>query len=236
MNPVPLFLGYEQPCSYLAGRTSRMAYAPPDWPLDQSLFSRLVACGFRRSGDLVYRPYCQACSDCIPVRIPVNSFKPNRSQRRVLKGNAGVRAIVKPDDFELEHYHLYSRYLRARHPDSGMAEISPEEYQGFLSNPRWEGTRFVEFRENERLLAVAVIDLLMDGISAVYTFFEPFELNRSLGTLAVLWQVEEARRRGLDWVYLGFWIAECEKMNYKSAFQPLQRLTPAGWVPFDAMG
>ncbi len=232
MSPVPLFLGQEQACSYLAGRTSRMAYVPPDLPMDQQLFSRLVACGFRRSGDLVYRPYCQSCSDCIPVRIPVSLFKPNRSQRRVLKRNAAVRVIDKPDEFEIEHYHLYSRYLRQRHPDSGMVAVTPEEFLGFLANPRWEGTRFVEFRENERLLAVAVVDLLIDGVSAVYTFYEPSWQNRGLGTLAVLWQVEEARRRGLDWVYLGFWISGCEKMAYKSGFQPLQRLTPSGWRSF----
>ena len=209
-----------------------MAYVPPDLPLDQRFYSLLAACGFRRSGGLVYRPYCQGCAACIPVRIPVRLFKPNRAQRRISKRNADLRVIDLPDRYEPEHYRLYARYLRERHPDSGMVEVTPEEYRGFLANPSWEGARFVEFRENERLVAVAVVDLLLDGMSAVYTYYDPAEQRRGLGTLAVLWQVEEARKRGLDWVYLGFWISGCGKMAYKSSFQPLQCLTPTGWISF----
>ena len=230
MNQVPLYLGHEHECSYLAGRNARMAFLPTDLPLNQSDFSLLVANGFRRSGDLVYRTYCEACTACVPVRISVAEFQPNRAQRRIARANVGLRIIEKPAEFDDEHYQLYLRYLQSRHPDSSMGQCTVEDYIGFLGNIRFEGTRFFEFREIDSLLAVAVVDVLDHGFSAVYTFYEPHLQSRSLGTFAILWQIEETRRRGLGWVYLGFWIKECRKMAYKSSFHPLECMVGKEWI------
>jgi leucyl-tRNA---protein transferase len=233
MTRLPLYLGQEHACGYLAGWTARMACVPPDWPMTSRLFSQLVANGFRRSGDLVYRPWCDGCAACVPVRIPVETFQPNRSQRRIAKRNADVRVREKPAEFDAAHYRLYCRYLQARHPDSEMGQAGPEDYLQFLGNQRFEGTRFCEFSEAGRLLAVAVLDELDDGWAAGYTFYEPGEERRGVGTFAVLWQIAEARRRGLHYVYLGFWVAESRKMAYKAGFRPIERFTGSGWIELD---
>jgi len=232
VKQIRLFRGAEHPCSYLPGRAACSAYADPTLELDVPIYSGLAAQGFRRSGDLVYRPHCLGCAACVPVRIPVARFAPDRSQRRVLRDNAGVAATSKPAVFDEAHYRLFQRYLAARHDDGGMADSSEEDYMGFLGS-RWADTRFVEFRLEGRLLAVAVVDRLETGLSAAYTFFDPDEDRRGLGTLAVLWQVGEARRRGLEWVYLGFWIEGCRKMNYKDRFRPLQALRGGQWLTFE---
>jgi arginine-tRNA-protein transferase len=200
--------------------------------LDASTYSRLAEQGFRRSGDLVYRPHCLLCAACVPVRIPVARFAPDRSQRRVWRANADLAVNSMPAEFDEEHYRLFRRYLAARHDDGGMADSSPEDYAGFLCS-RWADTRFVEFRSAKELLAVAVVDRLETGLSAVYTFFDPGHAERGLGTLAVLWQVGEARRLGLDWLYLGFWIEDCRKMSYKQHFRPLEARIGEQWRRFE---
>lgn len=230
MNSLPLYVGHEHECAYLPGRTARMAMVPPDLPLNRELFSILVANGFRRSGELVYRTYCQNCAACVPVRVPVERFRPNRSQRRVQRLNAGLQVVEKPPEFDASHYALYRAYQRGRHPGGDMGQATPEDYMDFLGNTRWEGTRFFEFREHGRVLTVAVADQLDDGFSAVYTFYDPAETRRSLGTYAILWEIDEALRRGLQHVYLGFWIQASPKMAYKSGIRPMQILTPSGWV------
>jgi len=207
-----------------------MAFISPDGLLSQSDVGLLVANGFRRSGDLIYRTYCHSCADCVPVRIPVADFEPDRSQRRIARDNANLRVIERPALYDEVHYQLYVRYLRARHPDSNMGQASPGEYFSFLGNNRFECTRFFEFREDNTPLAVAVVDILDHGLSAVYTFFEPEAKGRSLGTFAILWQIREAQRRGLGWVYLGFWIRECRKMAYKSRFSPLEHRVGTEWI------
>ncbi len=230
MKRLPLYLGHEHACPYLEGQTARMAFIPPDLTLSLPDYSLLVANGFRRSGDLVYRTCCVSCAACIPVRIPVAEFRPNRSQRRIARLNRAVRVIEKPAGYDDAHYQLYLRYLQVRHPESDMAKASPEDYFNFLGNIRTEGTRFCEFREDGTLLAVAVVDVLDHGFSAVYTFYAPDIQSRSPGTFAILWQIQEAHRRGLDCVYLGFWLAGCRKMAYKSGFRPLERLIGAEWI------
>jgi len=232
MKHIRLFRGAEHPCSYLPGLTACSAYADPGLALDVQTYSSLAAQGFRRSGDLVYRPHCAGCKACVPARIAVSRFAPDRSQRRALRDNAGLVATPKPAEFDEEHYRLFQRYLAARHDEGGMADSSPEDYMGFLGS-RWADTGFVEFRLEKELLAVAVVDRLEAGLSAAYTFFDPDQAHRGLGTLAVLWQVGEARRLGLAWVYLGFWIAGCRKMNYKDRFRPLQVLVGGQWRSFE---
>jgi arginine-tRNA-protein transferase len=233
VTEVNLWAGQSEACAYLEGRKARMAFLDPSLPVDAGFFGVLLAHGFRRSGDLLYRTHCPDCTSCVPVRIPVAAFRPNRSQRRVLSRLGTIRVIERPSEFDPRHFDLYQRYLNHRHAESGMASTGPEDYQNFLLNRRFEGTVFFEFWQAEMLLAVSVVDVVPRGFSAVYTFFEPAAPRWSLGTLAILFQIEEARRRGLTWVYLGFWIRESNKMNYKAQFRPLECLTETGWRSLD---
>lgn len=228
MKPIPLVFGHEHDCEYLPGQTARMMYVSPHEALDREIYGCLVRNGFRRSGDLVYRPNCRRCAACLPARIPVQGFRPDRTQRRTWIRNADLCVVRGPAVFDEEQYRLYLRYQQTRHADGQMGSSSPGDYIGFLGS-RWAETEFCEFREQDRLCAVAVVDLLEDGLSAVYTFYDPDSGERSLGTQAVLWLVEEARRRGLPWVYLGYWISGCRKMAYKNKFRPLQVLRRKGW-------
>ena len=232
MKRIRLFNGPVHACSYLPGKLACSLYVDNEASLDAVTYSRLAEQGFRRSGDLVYRPNCRGCSACVPVRIPVARFAPNRSQLRSLRDNQDVAVIPKPAVYKDEHYRLFKRYLSSRHEDGGMADSSPEDYAGFLTS-EWSETWFVEFRRQGALLAVAVVDRLDRGLSAVYTYFDPALGERGLGTLAVLWQIGEARRLGLDWVYLGFWIEDCRKMSYKDRFRPIEALLGDEWRVFE---
>ena len=229
MTEIALWSGQSENCAYLEGREARMAFLDPSFPVDGAFFGVLLAHGFRRSGDLLYRTHCPDCMACVPVRIPVAAFSPNRSQRRAIKRLEMMRVIERPSEFDPRHFDLYRRYLRDRHADSGMADAGAEDYRSFLFNQRFDGTRLFEFWWGEVLMAVSVVDVVPDGFSAVYTFFEPGAPQWGLGTLAILFQIEEARRRGLSWLYLGFWIRESTKMNYKSRFRPLEGLSENGW-------
>jgi arginine-tRNA-protein transferase len=232
MRKIPLYLGHEHDCGYLPGQQARTAYVGPETRMNGALYSALAQQGFRRSGDLVYRPYCSNCSACVPVRIPVARFIPNRSQTRVSRRNADLTVIPKPAAFEEAHYRLFSRYLEARHAEGGMASSNRDEYIEFLS-AGWAQTSFVEFRLDDALLAVAVVDHLPDALSAVYTFYDPDCGDRSLGVCAVLWQIREARRSGLSWLYLGFWIEGCRKMAYKDHYRPLEAFIAGQWRAFE---
>ncbi len=229
---IRFFLGGEHPCAYLPGQTANSAYLDADLTPSPALYSRLVEQGFRRSGALVYRPHCRNCAACIPIRIPTARFVPDRSQRRNLRNNADLKVTRKPPEFAEEHYRLFRRYLAARHGDGAMANLSAQEYIGFLGSD-WANTSFVEFKAKDRLLAVAVMDRLDRGLSAVYTFFDPAQAARGLGTQAVLWQIGEARRLGLEWLYLGYWIGDCRKMSYKTRFRPLEALIGEHWKGFE---
>ncbi|MBF0284893.1 MAG: arginyltransferase [Magnetococcales bacterium] len=221
------------PCGYLPGRVTSCLLADPDHPMDESLYEVLLAKGFRRSGSQIYRPRCAGCGACFPVRLPVERFCWERSWRRVWKRNLDLHHSVQPPAYQEGHYRLYKAYLQSRHGDGPMAEgISPESYLEFLAHP-FEGAEFHEFWLEGRVVMVAVVDRLPSSLSAVYTFFDPSPAlaRRSLGSLAVLWQIVEAQRLGLPWVYLGYWIEGCRKMSYKSRFAPLETLTAAGWRP-----
>ncbi|MGY6276437.1 arginyltransferase [Methylomonas sp. MgM2] len=229
MISVPLWLTQEHQCSYFDNRLSRSAVVHPEFEMDTKLYSQLITQGFRRSGDQVYKPYCNACLACVPTRIPVKQFQPNRAQKRCLKRNSETAVIIKPAGFDHEHFDLYQRYQRARHKEKDEAvSCSRGDYIRFLAS-HWCNTWFVEFSVANRLMAVAVVDVLENALSAVYTFFDP-EFNRySPGVYAVLWQIEQAKRRRLDYVYLGFWIKECRKMSYKIQYQPLEGLIADKW-------
>lgn len=218
-------------CSYLPAREALTLFADPHAPMSATLYSELITMGFRRSGGFVYRPRCLGCEACRPARIPVAEFSPSRSQRRAQKQNQDLTVKRLPARFDEQHYALYRRYLNARHAEGGMNSDDPARYMEFLAS-RWMDTEFIEFRHGERLVMVAVVDSLKNGLSAVYTFFAPDESRRSLGTHAVLWQIEEARRRALPHVYLGYWIEECPQMAYKKNFRPLEVYRHGSWQRF----
>ncbi|WFP52313.1 arginyltransferase [Methylomonas sp. EFPC3] len=230
MGSLPIWLDDEHACGYLSDRQARSGFVHPSVTMTPQLYSQLIALGFRRSGNYVYKPYCSSCQACIPTRLPVAAFAPDRRQKRCRKRNLDTRSVVKPAEFDPRHFDLYRRYLAARHDDPHKEPIEPDDYLNFLGS-RWCDTRFVEFLIGGRLAAVAVVDIVDDGLSAVYTFFDPEFADYSPGVYAVLWQIETAAQWGLPYVYLGFWIEDCRKMRYKIEYQPLQGLIRDRWQP-----
>ncbi len=228
---VRLFLSTEHACGYLPARSARSLFVDPDYALDEHRYQGLLEQGFRRGGNHVYRPRCESCRACIPARVKVDAFKPSRPQRRCLSRNADLELNIRHDITD-QQFMLYQRYLRARHDGGGM---NPEDKSGFHNflNCGWGATEFWEFRADGEMLACAVVDRLPDALSAVYTFFEPDASARSLGTYAVLRQIEEAATEGLPYVYLGYWVPQSPKMDYKKKFRPLEVLGVRGWTTLD---
>lgn len=223
-----LYITGEHECAYLPERTARTVFVDPGFPLRNGHYSSLIRQGMRRSGRYIYNPSCPHCDACQSLRVPVREFSPRRRQRRCWRRNSDLQSTVRSAAFHQEHFDLYRRYLGERHPGGGMDAHDESGYMDFLISP-WSETRFVEFRLDGRLLAVSVIDLVADGFSAVYTFFDPFDARRGLGSYAILWQIDAARRYGLDYVYLGYWIAECDKMRYKADYQPCEVYRSGAW-------
>lgn len=224
-----LYITTESPCSYFSDRMSRSLVPDPAITLNMPIYNQLIQHGFRRSGGHSYRPHCQGCQACISCRVPVSQFKHNRSQQRCLKKNDDIDLSMADAGFTEEYFELYRRYLNSRHIDGSMANPAKNDFKQFLYSD-WSDTQFIELRLNGVLVAVAVTDIICDGLSAVYSFFDP-ELNkRSLGTYCVLKQIEYAKQLKLDYVYLGYWIENHEKMHYKNNFKPLQLYIDNQWV------
>jgi len=205
-----------------------MIFIDPDAEMNMHLYGRLIRNGFRRSGGFVYTPKCSKCQECIPVRIPVSDFQHSKVQRRIWNRGKHLTVTERAPCFSDEHFRLYQHYLSSRHAGGGMDNPTPEQYVSFLTAD-WADTAFIEFRDHERLIAVAIVDYLDDGLSAVYTYFDPDYARFSPGKLAILWQIHETRNKEKDYLYLGYWIRHCNKMQYKTDFSPLQAFRNGHW-------
>ena len=223
-----LYLTTEHECGYLPGHVATNLVPDPCVPMNMDLYSQLIEMGYRRSGSHTYRPHCSNCQQCLPCRVPVDRFSPSRSQRRCLQTNASCSTRLVPAQYSDEHYALYRRYINSRHAYGNMANPLPEDYSNFLYSD-WSDTFFLELRENNQLLAVAVCDRVSSGLSAVYSYFEPDASRRSLGTLCVLKMIEQTRMRQLDYLYLGYLIQGSDKMRYKQSYRPLQVFLNEQW-------
>jgi arginyl-tRNA--protein-N-Asp/Glu arginylyltransferase len=235
LNDIPLsalhlYLTAPYPCSYLPEAEARSQVATPSFLISTVVYSELVRHGFRRSGTFTYRPRCDSCQQCVPVRVVAGDFQPTRSQRRSCKQHYDLSATIHALQDKPEYFELYRRYQEARHRDGGMDDDSPEQYRNFLLQSHVD-TMLVEFREGDVLRMVSVIDVLQDGLSAVYTFYDTDIPQASFGTYNVLWQIELCRKLQLPYLYLGYWIADSRKMAYKARFQPLQGLKDNVWQP-----
>jgi len=228
MRDLKVYTTYPHSCSYLRDQEATTLFVDPRQAMDKGLYSKLSLLGFRRSGNHVYRPPCTHCEACIPARIPVNAFKPKRGQRRISARNSDLLVVETDDIRDDEAYHLYHQYICFRHADGDMYPPDRAQYEAFL-NSVWECTRYYRFYDKNRLVAVAVVDELDDGLSAIYTFFDPDADQRSLGTFAILWQIEKTRAMGLDYLYLGYWIRDCRKMSYKTNYRPLELYIKSRW-------
>lgn len=223
------YISPEHPCSYLDGNEARTLFIDPSASVSMQDYGVLLEAGFRRSGENIYRPACETCQQCIPLRIPVNSFKPRRNQRRAWKENQMLSVTILESQYKNEHYQLYRTYMQYRHPGGGMDEDDPEAYLRVIS-ASWSDTLLYEFRDREKLVAVAVVDEFNNALSAVYTFFHPDYHARSLGRYAILYEINQAQLSGKDWLYLGYWNPRCKKMAYKNEYHSYETYQNMCWI------
>ena len=229
-----LYLSAPHVCPYLPGESASSLLLDPSSPVGDQLFSVAIEAGFRRSGETVYRPHCSACQACKSVKIDVQAHRLNRAQKRTIKRNQDIQTQFVEPIFDERHFQLYCRYQAWKHPGDSMDHGDRQKYEESLVKSSVR-TVFLEFYVAQKLVAVSVIDVVARGLSAVYTFFEPQEASRSLGRLAVLTIVEQARELDLNYVYLGYWIKNCKKMSYKAEYQPLLSYDGSLWVDFHSL-
>jgi leucyl-tRNA---protein transferase len=228
------FITASGPCPYLPGRMERKVFTHLVGPDSKQLNSQLSHGGFRRSQNIAYRPACDGCSSCISVRVPVASFDWSKSFRRILKRNEDVTSTVVPAKARSEHYSLFRTYIDHRHGEGGMADMTVLDFAAMVDDTLVD-SRIIEYRiptayePSGELIAAVLVDLLNDGVSLIYSFYEPELEKRSLGTFIILDMIRRTARMNLPYVYLGFWIGESHKMNYKARFLPQERLGANGW-------
>ncbi len=226
---IRLFRTAPHPCSYKEEETAATIFVDPELTIDQHLNSRLSELGYRRSGAHLYRPDCEHCRACISCRLPVATFQRSKRFQRIWNRNADLRVVECDVLSHDEAFPLYQNYIEQRHSDGDMYPATPEQFEAFIRS-NTEGGRYFCFYLEEKLVAVAVCDVLENGLSAVYTFFDPEQDRRSPGNYVILWQIEKARALGLNYLYLGYWIKNCAKMQYKSTFRPLEMLVEGKWI------
>ncbi len=234
------YLTAPSPCPYLPGKEERKVFTHLVGERAPELNNILTQGGFRRSQSIAYRPACEGCRSCVSVRVIVNDFRPTQSMRRIMKRNADIGSEMRIAVPTSEQYSIFRAYLDSRHRDGGMADMTVLDYAMMVEDSHIE-TRIIEYRRRAasapaarraggELVAIALTDVLGDGLSMVYSFFEPDEAARSLGTFMVLDHIARAQRMGLPYVYLGYWVRGSRKMDYKSRFLPQERLAPDGWL------
>lgn len=216
------------PCGYLPNRYSVNIFADPNIELSTQTYSWLIDYGFRRNGRHLYRPQCPECSACVPTRVCVDEFKPNRSQKRSLKLNQDLEICKVQNKFKQEHFDLYTKYLQSRHSDGPMSQSTKNDYEEFILGT-WSETILLEFRLDKKLISVAVFDTLPQGLSAVYTFYDTKYEKRGLGTLAILQLIQRTIEIKLPYLYLGYWIEASQKMSYKVNFRPVEGYVNKNW-------
>ena len=225
---IKLYITPSHPCSYLASKEAQTLFVDPRKIISRQLYSGLTERGFRRSGSHIYKPHCENCNKCIPIRLNVATFRANRTQRRVLKQNCDLECRVEKTEFTTASYTLFEKYIEARHKDGDMYPATEDQFKSFLLSP-WGNTHSVNFYLEGALISSAVTDIQLRSISAIYTFFEPDQSDRSLGTFSILKQIELASSLNLKHVYLGYWINESDKMDYKKNYRPNEQLVDGYW-------
>jgi arginyl-tRNA--protein-N-Asp/Glu arginylyltransferase len=228
LREIKVYTTFPHRCSYLEGEEATTLFVDPRQKLSRELYTQLSLLGFRRSGDHVYRPHCARCNACIASRVNVSAFVPGKSQRRVSRMNRDLRIETSEHIADDEAFFLYRDYIESRHADGDMYPPEREQYESFL-NDGLDCAIFYRMYLEDRLVGVTVADHMLDGLAAIYTFFDPSLPERSLGTEAILVQIRQARALGLPYVYLGYWIDECRKMAYKARFQPLELFIDGQW-------
>ncbi len=229
LSNLKVFTTHPHQCSYLQEKLATTLFIDPEANINQHIYSELVDLGFRRSGQHIYRPHCESCNACIAARIPVAQFSQKRKQRKIWNRNQDLDILEVADIKSDEYFQLYERYISQRHFDGDMYPPNRDQYDTFLTDDLGV-TRYYAFRQGKQLQAVAVIDVMSQGLSAIYTFFDPGAERRSLGNFAILWQIKEAQRLGLPYLYLGYWIKGCRKMQYKIDYRPLELLINNRWL------
>ena len=218
-------------CSYIKGNLAKSKVFIANSKIDEPMYTQLIQKGYRRSGSISYKPSCDVCNKCIPIRISINQFTPSKTQRRIIKKlNSSLTASSENLLYNDEHYKLYLNYQKKRHPTNKLDTISKENYKKFLLESNVETEIFL-FRDHEKnLKMICIFDVLCDGLSSFYTFYDPSELKSSLGTYSILWQIEECKRRNKSFLYLGYWIKQSKKMAYKTKFRPYEVLIDGKWI------
>lgn len=230
---IQFFVTNAHDCSYLENRQATALFADPYSTMTSETFGALMEIGFRRSGDYIYKPRCNSCQACIPVRVPARTFTRSRSQKRIWKKNQHLQVHIESPAFREEDYALYETYINTKHQDGGMHPPTVDQYESFLFC-QWSNSSFIRFFEGQQLVCIAVMDQIPNGLSAVYTFYHPDFSHLSLGTYSVLWQMDFCLKHSIQHLYLGYWIKECKKMSYKNQYAPYELFMNEQWKLHEA--